>query len=219
MNYSTRRSHRDPIRLSYYCDSRGIPNVGIACDASCVGFKGTIANDGYFHGKVEWQCVDLATKENIFKSDVLPQATINIGEFIAIATSLKILKDRGDKESPVWSDSKLTIAWAIGRYTSSNLPMNEFTWEALDGMKWWLDWLKENNPGNPILWWNKHKFGDHPADFGRKPGVGAPKKLVTIEERAKTLVDTFSSADGSGSVLTTCPNTFCTWPKCLCVTR
>jgi ribonuclease HI len=164
------------VRLLDYCDSSGYPNVGIACDASCVGFKGTIKNDGYFHGRVEWQCIDLVTKEKVFASDVQPQSTINVGEFMAIVTSLKILHKRGDTTSPVWSDSKLCIQWVVGRYTSSHLPMNEFTWEALDGMAEYLEWLKKEDPVNPILWWNKHKFGDHPADYGRKGSWSEPDR-------------------------------------------
>jgi len=213
MSMKLRRSHADPIRILDYCDSSGYPNVGIACDASCVGFNGTIKNDGYFHGQVEWQCIDLATKEKVFASDVQPQSTINVGEFMAIVTSLKILHQRGDSTSPVWSDSKLCIQWVVGRYTSSNLPMNEFTWEALDGMAEYLEWLKKENPVNPILWWNKHKFGDHPADYGRK---GAPAKAMP--ERAKFLVENFSDKDGKGSVLTVCPEQKCYLPECQCVT-
>lgn len=226
MSMKPRRSHADPIRILDYCDSSGYPNVGIACDASCVGFNGTIKNDGYFHGRVEWQCIDLATKEKVFASDVQPQSTINVGEFMAIVTSLKILHQRGDSTSPVWSDSKLCIQWVRGRYTSSKLPMNEFTWEALDGMAEFLAWLKETNPVNPILWWNKHKFGDHPADYGRK---GAPAKAMperatgkkekdTYKERAEFLVNNFSDKDGKGSVLTVCPEQKCYWPECQCVT-
>jgi len=208
------------MRILDYCDSTGYPNVGIACDASCVGFKDTIKNDGYFHGRVEWQCMDLATKEMVFASDVQPQSTINVGEFMAIVTSLKILAKRGDRTSPVWSDSKLCIAWVKGRYTSSNLPMNEFTWEALDGMAEFLAWLKRENPVNPILWWNKHKFGDHPADYGRKgaPAKAMPERATAkkskedpLTTRAQALIDTFSSADGSGSVITNCA----CWPNCL----
>lgn len=209
-----------------YCDQHGKPCVGIACDASCVGFRDTIKNDGYFHGKVEWQCIDLATGEKVFESDVQAESTINIGEFMAIVTSLKILHGRGDSTSPVWSDSKLCIQWVLGRYTSSRLPMNEFTWEALDGMEEFLRWLKKEDPVNPILWWNKYKFGDHPADYGRK---GASAKAVPeratakktkdpYAERSKTLVDTFSKKDGSGSVMTTCEKQDCLWPRCLCVT-
>lgn len=224
-----RRGHRDPIRLMDYCDQYGKPCVGMACDASCVGFRDTIKNDGYFHGRVEWQCIDLATGEKVFESDVQPESTINIGEFMAIVTSLKILHGRGDSTSPVWSDSKLCIQWVVGRYTSSNLPMNEFTWEALDGMAEYLEWLKKEKPVNPILWWNKHKFGDHPADYGRKgaPAKAAPeranfarkKEKDPYTERAKTLVDTFSKKDGTGSVLITCAKRECAWPRCLCVTK
>lgn len=44
------------------------------------------------------------------------------------------------------------------------------------------------------------------------------KKKDPYTERSKTLVDTFSKKDGSGSVLTTCEKPECLWPRCLCVT-
>ena len=197
-----------------YLNQEGMPYSGIACDASCTGGWKTKEIDGYFHGKVEWQCVDVATREFLFKSDVQAQSTINIGEFMGIVTALKILHKNGDTESPVWSDSKYAINWARGRYTSSNLPLNEFTWEAIDAMEEFLQWLKKEDPPNPILWWNSRRFGEHPADYGRKGAV--PKKSL---ERGKVLVDTFSGNDGSGSVLTTCEKKSCRWPYCLCVTR
>lgn len=150
-------------------EKKEVLRSGIVCDASCFDFHGTKKRDGYFHGKVEWQCIDLRTGETVFRSDVLPQATINVGEFMAIVTSLKILSKLEDATSPVWSDSKIAINWATKHFTSSRLPMNEFTWEALDAMEEALRWLIDTRPRNPILWWDKRRLGkENPADYGRK---------------------------------------------------
>lgn len=202
------------MNVDAYLNDKGKPCVGIACDASCINGKDSKKIDGYFHGMVEWQCVDLTTGEKIFRSDVQPQSTINIGEFMGVVTALKILHSRGDRSSPVWSDSQIAISWAKNRKISSNLPLNEFTWEALDAMEEFLGWLKQADPPNPIFWWNSRRFGEHPADYGRKGTV--PKKSL---ERGKVLVHTFSGSDGSGSVLTSCDKPKCHWPYCLCVTK
>lgn len=42
------------------------------------------------------------------------------------------------------------------------------------------------------------------------------KKLSLLEQRAKSLVDTFSGLNGSGSHITTCNKPACVWPQCLC---
>ena len=194
----------------------GRPCIGVCSDASCVGGMGTKEADGYHHVRVEWQCVDVATGEVLMKSDVQPQSTINIGEFMGIVTALKILHRRGDMESPVWCDSQTAIGWVIGRQTYSQLPMNEFTWEAIDAMEEFLGWLKKEDPPNPVLWWSNKRFGPPPADYGRK---GKEKPHVSVYERADALIATFSDHDGKGSVLTTCEKKNCRWPYCLCVTR
>jgi len=144
------------------------PLTGIVADASCVGGNGTKFRDGYFHGRVEWQAMDLETGELVLTSHVQEQSTVNIGEYIAIVDALKYLNDKGDHDTPVYSDSKICINWVKRKFTSTNLPVNNATRPALNEMVDAYEWLMAIDPNNPVLWWNKYTMGENPADFRRK---------------------------------------------------
>mgnify|MGYP002134879028 FL=1 len=137
-------------------------------DASCIPARGSLDNDGYFHGRVEWQGRDLATGERLFASTVYPQSTINIGESCAIIEALRYLRDKGDTRTVVYSDSEIAINWVSNGYHRSKLPMNEFTWEALDKMDELFAWLVEAAPMNTVRKWETRHWGENPADYGRK---------------------------------------------------
>ena len=144
------------------------PTIGIACDASCIEGNGTKKRDGYFHGVTEWQAVDLSTGEIVIKSGRHEQGTINTAEFLAIVGSLRYLHSLGQYTTPVYSDSKITINWVRQKETRTALPRNEFTEPVLDDLEEALHWLRKTEIENPVIWWNQHKFGTMPADFGRK---------------------------------------------------
>ena len=147
----------------------GAPTVGIVCDGSCYDFRGSTRRDGYFHGKAEWQAVDLSTGEVVVKSHLHEQSTINIVEYLAIVDSLKHLQQIGDETTPVYSDSKIAINWVLQGYTNTALPRNSKTDHALDDLEAAAHWVERNDFPNKVLWWNKHKFGmENPADFNRK---------------------------------------------------
>lgn len=146
-----------------------IPTHGIAVDASCIAGRGTIEANGYFSGKIEWRGVDIATGEMLFESRVYPAGTVNIAETCAIIDALCWLHQNDDHTTPVYSDSEVAIGWVNGQYHKSKMPLNEFTWEAVDTLEDGLKWLRENNPKNPVLKWETKKWGQEiPADFGRK---------------------------------------------------
>lgn len=146
----------------------GIPQSGLVCDASCWDFQGSKHRDGYFHGKVEWQAMDLATGEMVIQSHVQPQSTINIGEFLAIIDCLKYLNANRDSTTPVYSDSKIALNWVENRYTNTALPRNDHTEIAIGELEGGLSWLRDIKPKNPLLWWPSWKFGENPADYARK---------------------------------------------------
>lgn len=141
---------------------------GVIVDSSCIDFRGTRLRDGYFHGRVEWQGIDLETGERVFDSPVHLQSTINIGEFCAIVDGMKWLHSKGKFTAPVYSDSKIAIDWVLRRTTSTSLPLNHHTAEAHYDLRKSLEWIIDNKPANPVFWWNSRKMGENLADFGRK---------------------------------------------------
>lgn len=112
--------------------------------------------------------MDIATGEILISSQVYPQGTINLAEFIAIATAVKHFHEKGDHLTPIYSDSYIAINWYRDRDLRSNLPLNEFTWEIIDAADDMMKWVEANSPRNPVMKWRTRLWGDVPADYGRK---------------------------------------------------
>lgn len=146
-----------------------VPTFGLVSDASCYDFDRTKERDGYFHGKTEWQVVDIATGARVKASPLYGQGTINIGEFCGIIDALRILHERGDGTTPVYSDSKIALSWVRKRRTVSKLPLLFHTREIIETMEVAADWLRYAMPTNPVLFWSNTAWGENPADYGRKP--------------------------------------------------
>lgn len=140
----------------------------MCCDASCLPSWDAIKVDGYFHGRCEHRTVDLATGEVVHQSVVYEQGTINLAEFLGIYWSLRILHERRDSTTTVWSDSQIAISWIWAKATRSKMPLNEFTYEIVDAAAEAVEWLKEHRPRNPVRKWRTDLWDDVPADFGRK---------------------------------------------------
>ena len=129
----------------------------ICVDAACDGSPGNL----------EYRGVETRSGRELFRAGPWPNGTNNLGEFLAIAHALKLLKQQ-QKTSPVYSDSRNALLWVKNRRIGSKLPRNESTqkvWQLADEA---LAWLKNNDFSNPLLKWKTEAWGENPADFGRK---------------------------------------------------
>jgi ribonuclease HI len=135
----------------------GINKNSISVDAACSGNP----------GKMEYRGVDTATHEEIFHLGPIDNATNNIGEFLAIVHALALLK-RANDPKPLYSDSRTAIAWVKKKKANSKLAKNESTKQVWDLIGRAENWLRINLYSNPILKWETEKWGEIPADFGRK---------------------------------------------------
>lgn len=129
----------------------------IAVDAACSG------NPGY----LEYRGVYIQTGEEIFKQGPFEMGTNNIGEFLAIVHGLALLKQKGSN-LPIYSDSVNAIIWVKNKKAKTKLdriPENESLFYMIERAE---KWLKENSYTNPIIKWETKKWGEIPADFGRK---------------------------------------------------
>jgi len=145
------------------------PTFGLVCDASCQSDYGVKKRDGYFHGRVEWQAVDLSTGETVFQSPVQERSTANIGEALAIVDCLRYLHLLKDHKTPVYSDSLNGMSWVEKRVFRTWIPRNKDTEETFLVIEGAIRWLCEVNPANPILKWQTKPWGiENPADYGRK---------------------------------------------------
>lgn len=119
-------------------------------------------------GPVEYQGVWVRTGERIFKIGPLQGGTNNIGEFLALVHGLALLKAQGRPSTPIYTDSRTARSWlkrGAPKTTLSRTPENARLFELLDRA---VAWLQRNPVTNPILTWDTPKWGEIPADFGRK---------------------------------------------------
>lgn len=136
-----------------------IPNTidGLAVDAACSGNPGVL----------EYQAVMIKSRKLIFKRGPFPLGTVNIGEFLAVVHALALLKQH-NKQMPIYSDSLTALAWVRNKRIKTNLPRNAQTKELFKIVDRAVAWLHANPNHMPVHKWPTEKWGEIPADFGRK---------------------------------------------------
>lgn len=130
----------------------------IAVDAACSGNPGIM----------EYRGVDTKTGHEFFRKGPFKRGTNNIGEFLAIVHALAYLKKEGKDDLVIYTDSRTAMAWVRNKKIKTTLTktsQNAFLFELMERG---VFWLKNNKYRNPIIKWETKKWGEIPADFGRK---------------------------------------------------
>ena len=128
----------------------------IAVDAACSGNP----------GQMEYRGVYLKTGEEIFHYGPV-FGTNNIGEFLAIVHGLALLAQRG-YTIPIYSDSVNAMLWVKRKQCRTTLPLNEKTKALHEHIRRAETWLRTHSYSNDLRKWETEKWGEIPADFGRK---------------------------------------------------
>lgn len=145
-------------------DYRTVPEIrldAIAVDGACAGNP----------GRMEYRAVRVADGAELFRIGAVRPlvGTNNIAEYLAMIHIAALLRQRGDTTTPIYTDSKNTLAWLRRGCSKTTLRRTPATEETLDLLARADAWLKANGPiANPILKWQTEKWGEIPADFGRK---------------------------------------------------
>ena len=167
--FSTQTDAENALKQSYWhfvekktlkinaTNEKNIETPSVTVDAACSGNP----------GKMEYRGVWTASGKEMFHSKVFEQATNNIGEFLAIVHCLALLKQK-NSDLPIYSDSVNAQIWVKNRHCKTKLEQNEQNSEVFDLIARAEFWLKNNSFTNKILKWNTEKWGENPADFGRK---------------------------------------------------
>ena len=134
-----------------------VTSNAIAVDAACSGNPGAM----------EYRGVDLKTGAQIFHYGPV-FGTNNIGEFLAIVHGLALLKQKGITNLSIYSDSRNAMSWVAQKKCKTKLELNPKTEELFDLIHRAETWLKNNQYTTPIIKWETEKWGEIPADFGRK---------------------------------------------------
>lgn len=128
-------------------------------------------------GMMEYRGVDAETGAEIFHYGPVRGGTNNIAEYLAIVHVLALMKQWAERKPDmaetyltmrVYSDSKTAQSWVRKRKCGSKLQMTEENKELFDVIQRADNWLAVNTYRNPILKWQTEKWGEIPADFGRK---------------------------------------------------
>lgn len=130
---------------------------GWAVDAACSGNP----------GRMEYRGVELMTGREIFRVGPLEQSTNNIGEFLAIVHALSLMFKRGERHT-IYTDSVTGMAWVRNRKVKTQLerkPANEKSFQLMERA---LSWLNSHHYDVNIRKWETDRWGEIPADFGRK---------------------------------------------------
>ena len=141
---------------------RGLGEAGVdlnawAVDAACSGNP----------GPMEYQAIDLQTGARVFHFGPM-KGTNNIGEFLAIVHALALMQQQGLYEKAIYSDSYNAILWVSKKKCKTKLERTPET-EALYQIILRAErWLQTHTWRNPIVKWETSKWGEVPADFGRK---------------------------------------------------
>lgn len=128
-----------------------------AVDASCLGNP----------GRMEYRGVELMTGRVIFNIGPFDDATNNIGEFLAIVHAMALMTREG-KFHNIYSDSVSGMAWARTRKVKTQLKPTPRNAKVFELMARAVTWLNTHSFPARVLKWQTEKWGEIPADFGRK---------------------------------------------------
>ena len=129
----------------------------LAVDAACSGNPGLM----------EFRGVIADTGTQVFHRGPYVNGTNNIGEFLAIVLGLAYLKIN-HLPWALYSDSKTAISWIRQKQCKTNIEWNAKNQDLLLAVRAAEKWLHENSWTTPIYKWETERWGEIPADFGRK---------------------------------------------------
>ena len=127
-----------------------------AVDAACSGNP----------GQMEYQCIDLATGAVVFHFGPV-FGTNNIGEFLAIVHALALMQQKGIRKT-IYSDSYNAILWVSKKKCKTTLERTQRTLQLYNIIARAEAWLLSHPVQTPIIKWDTARWGEIPADFGRK---------------------------------------------------
>ncbi|MBQ7205974.1 MAG: ribonuclease H family protein [Muribaculaceae bacterium] len=149
---------RAPREIINYDAIPDIVHDSIAVDGACSGNP----------GMMEYRGVDVPTGAELFHQGPFPDATNNIGEFLAIVHALALFHNQGNDHTAVYSDSKTALAWVRVKQCRTKVARTAANAHLFEIIARAERWLATHTWRNALLKWNTGEWGEIPADFGRK---------------------------------------------------
>jgi ribonuclease HI len=129
----------------------------LAVDAACSGNP----------GPMEYRGVYSMTGTEVFRQGPYENGTNNIGEFLAIVHALA-LQTKNGTTLPIYSDSANAITWVRKKKCNTKLEEKTSNKAIFDLIERAESWLETHKTTITILKWETSRWGEIPADFGRK---------------------------------------------------
>lgn len=132
--------------------------------------KRAIAVDGACEGNPglgEYRGVFIETGEQVFHFGPTKGATNNIMEYLAIVHCLAFL-EKQKAYIPIYSDSVSAISWVRKGKANTSITPNKENDEVIQLIERADLWLATHSFRVNIYKWDTQKWGEIPADFGRK---------------------------------------------------
>lgn len=156
-NHQDHIGNSKPKNIDTSLYAHEIVSDSISVDAACSGNPGIL----------EYQGVHTSDKSLIFKQGPFKEGTNNVGEFLALVHALALCK-KNNSETLIYSDSRTAMAWVRNKFAKTNMKQNRVNPTLLKLIERAEKWLRENEYSNEIRKWDTEKWGEIPADFGRK---------------------------------------------------
>ncbi|MEL6388556.1 MAG: ribonuclease H family protein [Bacteroidota bacterium] len=138
--------------------TEGIIWDSLSVDAACSGSPGVM----------EYRGVWTQDRTEVFHRGPYEWGTNNVGEFMALIHGIAWLQKQGMHNIPIYSDSRTALAWLRNRKTKTTLERRSSNKELFELFDRAEEWMNKSSWTNKILKWETKKWGEIPADFGRK---------------------------------------------------
>lgn len=130
----------------------------LAVDAACSGNP----------GMMEYRGVLVGTGQEVFRFGPVADGTNNVGEFLALVHGLALCKQQG-LTIPIYSDSRTAQAWVRNGHAKTAMKPTAANARLFELIRRAEAWLAANpRRANTIIKWDTERWGEIPADFGRK---------------------------------------------------
>ena len=154
--YSSKTTPKSARPLTEFADE--IEWDSLCVDAACSGNPGDL----------EYRAVDTKTADEFFRKGPFKKGTNNIGEFLALVHALALLHKQGNNSKTIYTDSKTAMSWVKHKRVKTSLKFSAVNADLKNLIKRAEYWLNTHSYSNPVIKWDTKRWGEIPADFGRK---------------------------------------------------
>ena len=147
----------EPTSQSVSQDNPEVDWTAWAVDAACSGNP----------GKMEYRGVDLQTGKVIFHVGPFDDATNNIGEYLALVHAMALMAKKGEYHN-IYSDSRTAQSWVRKKKVNTKLQPTSRNAKVFELLARASVWVNTHHFPGKIMKWQTERWGEIPADFGRK---------------------------------------------------